>query len=102
MVDAKISDEITNDKIKGSQAVGILGDGLNIQKVLDEFVVQEVSVMDEDGNTGTTYDVRFQGDLVKVFLVASSDTGINFPFSGKLVGNIPNQLERLIQLMEEQ
>ena len=98
---AKISDEVINDNIKGSYAIGILGDGIDIQKVLDEFVIEELQGTEEDGNTYTYYTVQFQGEPVRVYLVGSLDTGINFPFSGKLTGDIPNQEERLVQLMEE-
>ncbi|MEK7140632.1 MAG: hypothetical protein AAB815_02485 [Patescibacteria group bacterium] len=105
-----ISVFVIKDKIKEVEAIGILADEVNIEKVLAEFTVTE---REEDCSetvdgvletkTCATIDVKFEGKTVKVYAVGSAQSlaGISFPFAGKLEGNIPNAKERLVQLMEE-
>ena len=101
---------VVKDKIKEVEAIGILADEVNMQKVLSEFTVAE---REEDcsetvdgvleAKTCTITDVKFKEKTVKVYAVGSAQSlaGISFPFAGKLEGNIPNAEERLAQLMEE-
>lgn len=102
----KISDEVVNTKIQGSYAIGILADGLSLAKVLSQFVVVTSleSYIDENNEiaTYTKYTPTLNGVEVKVFLVSSTAITAKFPFAGSLIGNIPDQEKRLIQLMEEQ
>lgn len=102
----KISDEIINPKLQGSYAIGILADGLNLSKVLSQFVIVSTveNYIDENGQTETytKQTPTLNGEAVKVFVVSSADISVKFPFSSSLVGKFPDQKNRLIQLMEEQ
>ena len=105
-----ISAFMVKDTIKEVEAIGILADEVNMQKVLSKFTVTERAedcseTVDGvlEANTCTIIDVKFEGKTVKVYAVGSvqSLAGISFPFAGKLEGNIPNAEERLVQLMQE-